>query len=505
MRRGSVDTSDSKAVLTVDSDARLDAAHTDDVTYLQQLGYKPELKRLLGGFSSFALQFTMIAVSGGIFLTFGLGLTTFGPAFFWAWVVGGGLQMIVGMSIAGLVSAYPVAGGAYQIINRIANPQIAWQVGWWLIMAHIAALSGEAVGLAPFVASWFGIASLDTPSLLLWTFGLLALVTVVNLLGVRFASLTNNIGVIAELVAFSTVIVVIAFATHHFQPVSFLTSTAGTVSNGNWIMPFLFAMLVPAFVISGFDANGTAGEETKNASRAVPKGMVLANWSSYFYGTLGIGLVLLAAGNISGAMKDAFPMMFILKGSVGNGVAQFFQVAAVVSLLVNMEILELTAARVIFSQARDGQMPAAGFMRRLNRQQIPMAATLVTVVVAVIMTLWAPILAVLVAMTALAWAAGYTVTIGAGIRAKRRNALPTRQWTYGRWGLVVDVVAIVWSFVLCAILIIQNPGQVGVGFAAVVVAGLLIYYFLIPRSRRGKIPGRVQDAAPAATPELLRR
>ncbi len=104
-----------------DSDAALDAGHTEDVVYLSQLGYRQELRRLLGLFSSFAVQFSLIAVSAGLFLTFGYGITTFGPAFFLAWLVGCALQMLVGLSIAELVSAYPLAGGAYQIVSRIAK------------------------------------------------------------------------------------------------------------------------------------------------------------------------------------------------------------------------------------------------------------------------------------------------------------------------------------------------------------------------------------------------
>ena len=46
------------------SDAGLDASQADDRTYLHQLGYRQELRRALGLFSSFAVQFTCIAVAG---------------------------------------------------------------------------------------------------------------------------------------------------------------------------------------------------------------------------------------------------------------------------------------------------------------------------------------------------------------------------------------------------------------------------------------------------------
>lgn len=476
-------------------DAGLDAGAVDDAQYLQELGYKQELKRALGFFSSFGVQFTGIAISGGLFLTLGLGLTTAGPGMFWAWVLGGGLQMIVALSIAELLSAYPLAGGAYQIVRRITRPVLGWQVGWWLIMAHIAAFSGEAIGLAPFIARWFGIKSLDTAGTLEWGIALILLITAINLVGVKIAAIVNNIGVIAELLAMSSVIVILLFFVHHFQPLSFLRNTGGTQQHGGYLLPFLFALLVPAFIISGFDVNGSTGEETTNAARTVPQSQMTANIAAYLYGTLGIGVILLSITNLPAAMGDSFPLIYVLKSSIGVFAANVFQVLAIIALFVNMEILELTAARVLWAQARDGQMPFATRLRTLNRQQIPAITTILSAVVAILFALYSPFLNVLLAVTAVAWAAGYAVTVAVGIMAKMRGTLPAHPWHYGRWWPLIDGVALVWSLVLCFVLIYQNPQQVGLGFLGVVIAGLLIYYFAIPKSRRGII------VAPSDTPK----
>src|SRR5262249_57502648 len=95
---------------------------------------------------------------GGVGVRMGGGYMQVGGVLFWAWIIGGGLQMIVGMSIAEGVSAYPLAGGSYQIINRIlgGRSSLGWQVGWWLIIAHIAAVATEAYGISPFILSRFG-------------------------------------------------------------------------------------------------------------------------------------------------------------------------------------------------------------------------------------------------------------------------------------------------------------------------------------------------------------
>ena len=62
-----------------------------------------------------------------------------------------------------LVSAYPLAGGVYQITGRITGkPWLAWQTGWWLLIAHTVAVTACSVSISPFIAGWFGV-TFDTP------------------------------------------------------------------------------------------------------------------------------------------------------------------------------------------------------------------------------------------------------------------------------------------------------------------------------------------------------
>ena len=124
----------------VGHDEQFDASVLSDAEYLAKLGYKQELNRALGLFSSFAVQFSAIAIGSAMFTTLIVGFGFFGPASFWSYIVGGGLQVFaVGLAVAQLVSAYPLSGGNYQITNRITHtPWLAWQTGW-LIITWLAA------------------------------------------------------------------------------------------------------------------------------------------------------------------------------------------------------------------------------------------------------------------------------------------------------------------------------------------------------------------------------
>ena len=464
------------------NDARLDSG-VDDETYLGQLGYKQELTRALGGFGSFAIQFSLIGISIGLFLLFGFGLATAGPWFILVFIIGGAFQMLVGLSVAELISAYPLAGGAYQIINRITSRALAWQVGWWLAIGLLLAVSAEAVGIAIYIGPWLGIAAPDFTQTTIIAAVVIALITAINIVGIRFASVINNVGVLAELFGLSTVIVLLLFHGLHQSP-SFLFQHGGTDSNG-LLVPFLTVLLMPVFIIGSFDSTGHVGEETKDAATTAPRGVLIANFGSYIYAIIALIILLLAIPDLDAAMKSTAPITYIVTQNLGETIANVLIAVVVVSFIVNMQILELTAGRIFWAQARDGQAPAAGWLRKVGSSATPTNATVVAGILAFAFTLYSSALAVLAAASALGQIGSYAVTMAAGILGKRRGTLPKRPWNYGRWTPIIDWVAVIWAFFVSAVIVWQNPSQVGPGALGIVVAGLLIYYLGIPSSRRG--------------------
>ena len=473
------------------NDARLDSS-VDDETYLGQLGYKQELTRALGGFGSFAIQFSLIGISIGLFLLFGFGLTTAGPWFIVVFIIGGAFQMLVGLSVAELISAYPLAGGAYQIINRITSRALAWQVGWWLAIGLLLAVSAEAVGIAIYIGPWLGIATPDFTQTTIIAAVVIALITAINIVGIRFASVINNIGVLAELFGLSTVIVLLLFHGLHQSP-SFLFEHGGTDTNG-LLVPFLTVLLMPVFIIGSFDSTGHVGEETKDAATTAPRGVLIANFGSFIYAIIALVILLLAIPDLDAAMKSTAPITYIVTQNLGETIANVLIAVVVVSFIVNMQILELTAGRIFWAQARDGQAPAAGWLRKVGSSATPTNATVVAGILAFAFTLYSSALAVLAAASALGQIGSYAVTMAAGILGKRRGTLPKRPWNYGRWTPIIDWVAVIWAFFVSGVIVWQNPSQVGPGALGIVVAGLLIYYLGIPSSRRGVMTAEPSEA-----------
>ena len=97
---------------------------------LSAFGYKEELQRTMGGFSSFALAFSMISVTTTVFTLFAQPFQTIGGIAIWLWlpVIAGTLLLA---SVYGhLAVRLPITGYAYHWASRLANPTFGWFTGW---------------------------------------------------------------------------------------------------------------------------------------------------------------------------------------------------------------------------------------------------------------------------------------------------------------------------------------------------------------------------------------
>src|SRR5579871_5750292 len=96
-----------------DDIAAAPAAGTDEQR-LHEMGYAQELRRRMGGFSNFAVSFTIISILSGCLTLYGFGMLTGGPVDInIGWPVVGIMVILVGLAMAEVCSSYPTAGGLY--------------------------------------------------------------------------------------------------------------------------------------------------------------------------------------------------------------------------------------------------------------------------------------------------------------------------------------------------------------------------------------------------------
>src|SRR5690349_24960677 len=123
-----------------------------DIQELHRLGYAQQLFREMGGFSNFAISFSIISILTGAVLLYGYGLKFAGPVVntVW-WPVVSLFTLCVAASMAELASAYPTAGGLYFWAFRLGGPKWAWLTAWFNMIGQVSATAGINIAASTYL------------------------------------------------------------------------------------------------------------------------------------------------------------------------------------------------------------------------------------------------------------------------------------------------------------------------------------------------------------------
>jgi amino acid transporter len=446
-----------------------DVAARDDA-HLRGLGIRPQLNRSLGFIANFAVAFSYISVATGTFTNQAVAFGVGGPAIFWAWplvIIG---QTFVALNFAELSSHFPVAGSIYQWSKRLSNKTLGWFTGWIYFWAGVITVTAVAATVPLVLSTIFPdqivladpspVPGLDQQSFI----GLLALLTttLINVFGVRLLATVNNIGVGAEIVGMLIFALILLFFANN-QPVSVLFDTSYTsgLAGGNYFAVFLVGMFMALFVVYGFDTAGTFGEETLDASRQAPRGVLSAIWLSGIVGAIFLLAVTLSFQDMGAAVATGqafgFPIADTIKQNLTFGIGgvtlgELYLVVILVAVYVCTMAIQGATVRLMFSMGRDGRLPFGGTWGRVNHTfRTPANAAIAVGVLAAI-----PFF-ITGAGSAIYLAIGATGTIylayilcNLGVLGARRRGWPHQgAWfSLGSWGTIINILAIVWGVVM---------------------------------------------------------
>jgi amino acid transporter len=420
-----------------------------DSADLARFGYKQELKRSLGLFSSFAVAFSYISPSTGIFTLFALGLTTIGGVFIWTWPVVALGQFIVALNFAEVSSHYPVAGSVFQWTKYMANRTYSWFTGWIYLFAGIltvtAVVATLPLALIPALngLGWHSLNGGSLNTQLVVALITLVVITILNIYGVRLVSIINNTGVVFEILGmFVFALVLMAF--HNHQGFHVVTNSAGFHVNGS---SFLAAMFMSLFVIYGFDTASTLSEETKDPRRAAPKAVLYSVIGAFIIGGVFLLGVLVAIPNMGAAVKGSFGPAAIIEANFSTGFATLY--LFVVSAAIFVCCLSILAAtiRLCFGMSRDNQLPGSKFLSRVSPSLHTPVWSCIAVAAIAAIPFWQYSGAGIIAIAAtgmiyLSYFLGNIVIMRARARGWPRTRAPFR---LGRWGILVNIVALLYG------------------------------------------------------------
>ena len=432
-----------------------------DAQDLARFGYTQELKRMLGVYSSFAIAFSYISPSTGIFTLFILGIGLAGPAFFWSWpivVVG---QLIVGLNFAEVSSHFPVAGSVYQWTKYLSNPTYAWFTGWIYLFAGVltvaAVVATVPLVLIPLLNSVFGL-SIDTGFEANRNVAALVLLstTLLSIFGVRIVQIVNNTGVVFEILGMVVFALILLLFFHH-QSVSVLADGQYLNAGPTAIGTFFGAMFMSLFVIYGFDTASTLAEETKNPRREAPRAVLAAIIGAAIIGTIFLLAVIIAIpGDMGkfvsdiGAGKDPFPLVTIIQSNFPGWASNLYLFVVFAAIYVCCLAIQTSTIRLAFGMARDGKLP---FGRQFNKVSPTLHTPIGTCIV----------VGVLAGLPLIYYTGAALIAIGAtgmiylsyilgniAILLARFKGWPTEKAPFklGSWGVIVNVLALVWGIAM---------------------------------------------------------
>jgi urea carboxylase system permease len=423
------------------------AEAASDEAELARFGYKQELNRSLGLFSSFAVAFSYISPSTGIFTLFALGLTTIGGVFIWSWPIVAVGQLCIALGFAELSSHYPVAGSVFQWTKYLAGKTYSWFAGWIYLFAGILTVCAVCVTLPLALIPAFNNMGWDVHNTLhnqrIFAIVTLILITILNIFGVKLVAIINNTGVLFEILGMVVFAFVLALF-HHHQSASVVFHTGGTsLTTGT----FLVAMFMSLFVIYGFDTAGTLAEETRDPRREAPKAIIGSIVGAFIIGGIFLFAMLLAIPNLKDGIKGGFGPAQIIDANFGNAFSTVFLLVVSAAIFVCCLSIMTSTVRLCFGMSRDDALPASKQLSWVHpKLHTPVGSCIAIGALAFIPMLQyagAGIIAIAATgMIYLAYFIGNIALMRARLRGWPKAAAP---FALGRWGIPLNVLALAWG------------------------------------------------------------
>jgi amino acid transporter len=474
---------------------------------LSRLGYTQELARAMGGFSSFALSFSIISILTGVVTTYDVAITGGGPAALglgWPIVCAG--TLLVALAMAELASAFPTAGAMYHWSALLGGPGWGWFTASMNLVGQIAIVAAIDLGCAQQAG-----AMLALPEQV--TFPLFVAIALshgaLNLVSVKVVAWLNDFSATVHLVGVA-VLLALLFSVGRAHSLSFAFQTGFTTrADGSYTLGFLSALLLGMWTFTGFDASAHVSEETHDPGRRAPWGILSAVGVSALAGYLLVLALTLAITDLPKTAADAHPALFILVRALGPAWGRMSLGLAIAAMWFCGLSAVTSLSRATYAFARDGGLPGSSGLRAVGaRFKTPHYAVVLATALPLGLGLSSALLSEdqFLAVASLATTSlyvSYALPIALRVWRGANGAIRSGPFTLGRWSAPVAASAVLWSVVVVGVTGLPHGGTYLVLLSA--TAGLLAVVFLLFFRGRFTGPPHLAPAAPEATLHPSRR
>jgi amino acid transporter len=508
-----------------------------DIKDLHGLGYAQELFRTMGGFSNFAISFSIISILTGAVILYDYGLAWAGKAAVTlGWPLITVFVLAIAASMAELASAYPTAGGLYYWASKMKNKNWGWWTAWLNLIGQFAIVAGINYAAAGFINATIVDKLLGgtsntvevIPGVLngqLVTMGVLMLIQLaMNIAGINLVALLNQVSVWWHIAIVAIVAVGItlfgkpdASGLNLFaiQPLD----TAGSWSNDlgdihltygpaigyPLIAAFFFSLLQANWTYTGYDASAHVAEETIGARVSSAWGVFLSVAVSAVVGYIFLLALTLHTPDLStlfpGTLDETtlpaasqyyfgggVAVISILTYNLGDFLGNLLSAGIAIAMAFCGLSSVAAAGRMLFAFSRDDGLPGSGWLKKVSkRYRTPANSLTAIVVVSWLFTVAAFIvgtgtaIVIVTAISTIFLYAAYGIVIFLG--ATTNEWVQHRAWSLGRWSKPIAWAAVFWVVVLMVLFSFPTSGNISWPFMAITLVLLLVYYYGWARKR----------------------
>ncbi|WP_232666378.1 amino acid permease [Pseudonocardia sp. TRM90224] len=472
-----------------------------DEAILHRLGYAQVLYREMGGFSNFAISFTIISILAGCLTSYYLAWNYGGPiAVTWGWLLVGVFCVLVAMAMGEIASAMPTAGALYFWASKLGGPAWGWFTGWFNLVGQIAVTAAIDYGAALFTTALLNLLfptlvspASDYPTVFATFTVIVILHIALNLANVNLLAKLNTISAWWHMIGVAIIVVILFAVPDSHQSAGFVfgewINNSG-FADGAVIYIFGLGLLMAQYTVTGYDASAHMSEETRQASRTAAIGMVMAVVASVVFGFILLVAVTFAVQDVDAvSAAGGLAPIVIFTGALGEDVTKLVLLIVCVAQFFCGTASLTSASRMLFAFSRDRAVPFSGIWRKVAVNRVPVNAVIVIAVIA-----WA-----LMLPTLLNGVVGYAVgtsiaVIGLYIafglpillRIKAGDKFQKGAWTLGNHYKWISTISVVWIGIICILFLlpISPKGIPGaedfswesVNYAPITVLGALILF-----------------------------
>lgn len=496
-------------------------SHEKDKHDLNKFGYAQELLRSMGGFSNFAISFSIISILTGAVSLYGHGLTYGGPGMMgFGWPIVALFVMFVAAAMAELASAIPTAGALYHWASILKNKRWGWYTAWINLIGQIGIVAGIDYSVAlfadPLLASVFGYESTLTTTLIAFAVILLSH-GIINHIGIRIVAKLNDFSAWYHIIIVGVLVVTLAFFTKGgLNGIDYLFKVGETFSDKPYMFAFLIGLLQAQWTFTGYDASAHTIEETVNPRVRAPWGIFTSVAYSFVFGFIMLAFVTLSIKDAGAAAGSSNAFIYVISqalgGTFGNVILWLVTLAMWFCGLSSIT----SFSRMMYAFSRDKGMPFSNQWAQISKKfRTPAKAIWLAVILSFLLAFIDYVIktanpdfayttiAFLTAVSVVGLYVAYGIPVLLKLIAVSQGKFQKKHlgpWHLGKYSNFIGIVSLLWIAFICVMMVIPPNEMAGYALGGMIIL-LIIMDFAYYKKH---FPGP-QAALNTSMEEILRR